>query len=113
MPTVLTKEDRQVALARTRGVMKAVRLHRYEERPVVEEVAEPEVRGPQDVVIRVGGAGLCRTDLHIVEGQWAEKSWRSVQAMYLLFRAADRRKSKRELAATSQLARVANLLTER
>src|SRR5918996_598200 len=54
--------------------MKAVRLHRYEERPVVEVVAEPEVRGPNDVVVRVGGAGLCRTDLHIIEGQWAEKS---------------------------------------
>jgi NAD+-dependent secondary alcohol dehydrogenase Adh1 len=55
-------------------MMKAVRLHRYEERPVVEEVAEPEASGPYDVVVRVGGAGLCRTDLHIIEGQWAEKS---------------------------------------
>jgi len=54
--------------------MKAVRLHKYDERPVVEDVAEPEATGPFDVVVRVGGAGLCRTDLHIVEGQWAEKS---------------------------------------
>src|SRR5918995_329744 len=54
--------------------MKAVRLHRYEERPIVEEVGEPEVSGPYDVVVRVGGAGLCRTDLHILEGQWAAKS---------------------------------------
>ena len=23
--------------------------------------------------MRIGGAGLCRTDLHIIEGQWAEK----------------------------------------
>lgn len=54
--------------------MKAVRLHRYDERPVVEDVAEPQAQGPFDVIVRVGGAGLCRTDLHIVEGQWAEKS---------------------------------------
>jgi NAD+-dependent secondary alcohol dehydrogenase Adh1 len=54
--------------------MKAVRLHHYDERPVVEEVAEPEVAGAFDVVVRIGGAGLCRTDLHIVEGQWAAKS---------------------------------------
>jgi NAD+-dependent secondary alcohol dehydrogenase Adh1 len=54
--------------------MKAVRLHKYDERPVVQDVAGPEVTGPFDVVVRVGGAGLCRTDLHIVEGQWAEKS---------------------------------------
>lgn len=54
--------------------MKAVRLHRYHERPVVDEVPDPTVSGPFDVVVRVGGAGLCRTDLHIVEGQWAPKS---------------------------------------
>lgn len=54
--------------------MKAVRLHLYEERPVVENVAEPEDTGPLDVVVRVGGAGLCRTDLHIEQGQWADKS---------------------------------------
>ena len=54
--------------------MKAVRLHRYDERPAVEEVPEPEATAPYDVVVRIGGAGLCRTDLHIVEGQWAAKS---------------------------------------
>ena len=26
------------------------------------------------MIVEVGGAGLCRTDLHIIEGQWAEKS---------------------------------------
>ena len=54
--------------------MKAVRLHEYDKRPVVEEVPEPEAAHPFDVLVRVGGAGLCRTDLHIVEGQWAAKS---------------------------------------
>jgi NAD+-dependent secondary alcohol dehydrogenase Adh1 len=54
--------------------MKAVRLHHYEEHPVVEEVAEPKIAGPHDVIVRIGGAGLCRTDLHIIEGQWKEKS---------------------------------------
>lgn len=54
--------------------MKAVRLHQYEEQPKVEEVNEPKITGPHDVIVRIGGAGLCRTDLHIIEGQWAEKS---------------------------------------
>ncbi len=54
--------------------MKAVRLHSYGQRPVVEEVPDPKISGPHDVIVRVGGAGLCRTDLHIVEGQWKEKS---------------------------------------
>ncbi|HLZ60649.1 MAG TPA: NAD(P)-dependent alcohol dehydrogenase, partial [Ktedonosporobacter sp.] len=35
---------------------------------------EPKITGPHDVIVRIGGAGLCRTDLHIIEGQWAEKS---------------------------------------
>jgi len=54
--------------------MKAVRLQRYNEQPVVEEVAEPKITGPHDVIVRIGGAGLCRTDLHIIEGQFSEKS---------------------------------------
>jgi NAD+-dependent secondary alcohol dehydrogenase Adh1 len=53
--------------------MKAVRLHGYHQQPVVEEVPEPTVQGPFDVVVRIGGAGVCRTDLHIIEGQWAER----------------------------------------
>jgi NAD+-dependent secondary alcohol dehydrogenase Adh1 len=62
--------------------MKAVRLHGYGQRPVVEEVAEPEVTGPLDVIVRIGGAGLCRTDLHIIEGQWRQKS--NVELPYIL-----------------------------
>lgn len=54
--------------------MKAVRLHQYEQLPAVEEVDEPKITGPHDVIVRIGGAGLCRTDLHIIEGQWQQKS---------------------------------------
>jgi NAD+-dependent secondary alcohol dehydrogenase Adh1 len=62
--------------------MKAVRVHQYHELPKVEEVAEPKATGPWDVIVRIGGAGLCRTDLHIIEGQWAEKS--NVQLPYTI-----------------------------
>ena len=51
--------------------MKAVRLHGYHQQPVVEDVPDPTVKGPLDVVVKIGGAGVCRTDLHIIEGQWA------------------------------------------
>jgi NAD+-dependent secondary alcohol dehydrogenase Adh1 len=51
--------------------MKAVRLHDYHQQPVVEEVPEPTISGPLDVIVKIGGAGVCRTDLHIIEGQWA------------------------------------------
>lgn len=54
--------------------MKAVRVHAYGKRPTVDDVPEPTLSGPWDVLVEVGAAGLCRTDLHIVEGQWADKS---------------------------------------
>jgi NAD+-dependent secondary alcohol dehydrogenase Adh1 len=50
--------------------VKAVRIHGYHQQPVVDEVPEPGVKGPLDVVVKIGGAGVCRTDLHIIEGQW-------------------------------------------
>lgn len=54
--------------------MKAVRLHEYDRWPSVDEVPDPQIAGPSDVIVRIGGAGVCRTDLHIWEGQWAPKT---------------------------------------
>jgi NAD+-dependent secondary alcohol dehydrogenase Adh1 len=54
--------------------MKAVRRPRDHERPVVDEVSEPTITGPHAVMVRMGGAGLCRTDLHSIEGQWQGKT---------------------------------------
>ena|SRR5215203_4755002 len=56
--------------------VKAARLHNYDESITndsltVEEIEEPKVEGPLDVIVDVGGAGLCRTDIHAIEGQWA------------------------------------------
>src|SRR6202451_369929 len=50
--------------------MKAVRLHAFNTQPVIDEVPEPAIAGPLDVIVKIGGAGVCRTDLHIIEGQW-------------------------------------------
>ncbi len=54
--------------------MNAARLHAYHEPLKLDEIDEPKIDGPLDVIVRIGAAGLCRTDLHIQEGQWAEKS---------------------------------------
>ncbi|MFD0460261.1 hypothetical protein ACFQ2H_39390 [Streptomyces violaceoruber] len=54
--------------------MKAVQVVGYGKNLEMAEVPAPEVTGPYDVIVRIGGAGVCRTDLHILEGQWAEKS---------------------------------------
>ncbi len=44
-------------------------MHAYGQALALEEVREPAIDGPFDVIVRVGGAGLCRTDLHILDGQ--------------------------------------------
>jgi NAD+-dependent secondary alcohol dehydrogenase Adh1 len=54
--------------------MKAARLHAYHDALKLDSIEEPKADGPFDVIVRIGAAGLCRTDLHIQEGQWAEKS---------------------------------------
>jgi len=53
--------------------MKAARLHAYDSPLALDDVPQPDLLGPGDVVVRIGGAGLCRTDLHIIEGIWREK----------------------------------------
>jgi NAD+-dependent secondary alcohol dehydrogenase Adh1 len=54
--------------------MRAVQVVGYHENLQLNEIAEPTVSGALDVVVRIGGAGVCRTDLHILEGQWAPKT---------------------------------------
>src|SRR5438270_1128149 len=61
--------------------MKAARLHAYHEALKLDSIDEPKADGPFDVIVRIGAAGLCRTDLHTQEGQWAEKS--GVQLPYI------------------------------
>lgn len=56
------------------STMRAVQVVGYHKNLEMTEVPIPEVRGPLDVIVKIGGAGVCRTDLHILEGQWAEKS---------------------------------------
>jgi NAD+-dependent secondary alcohol dehydrogenase Adh1 len=52
--------------------MKAARLHEYNQPLRMEEVPNPVITEPTEVIIKVGGAGVCHTDLHLIEGVWAE-----------------------------------------
>lgn len=56
------------------STMRAVQVVGYHRPLEMTEVPAPEPTGPLDVVVRVGGAGVCRTDLHVLEGQWEAKS---------------------------------------
>jgi NAD+-dependent secondary alcohol dehydrogenase Adh1 len=48
--------------------MKAVRVHEYQQPPSIDEVPQPDLQSHHDVIVRIGGAGVCRTDLHVVDG---------------------------------------------
>ncbi len=50
--------------------MKAARLFEYDLMPRVVEIPRPEIAKPSDVIVRIAGAGVCRTDLHIMEGEF-------------------------------------------
>jgi D-arabinose 1-dehydrogenase-like Zn-dependent alcohol dehydrogenase len=52
--------------------MRAAQVLAYGKPVSVNEVAEPELTDPTDVIVRVGGAGVCRTDVHILQGELAE-----------------------------------------
>lgn len=56
--------------------MKAARLYEYDPEMNVtlkiEDVPSPTIDAPTDVIVKVGAAGLCRTDLHIIEGVWKD-----------------------------------------
>jgi NAD+-dependent secondary alcohol dehydrogenase Adh1 len=54
--------------------MRAVQVVGYHQNLEMTELPVPEPDGPWDVIVKIGGAGVCRTDLHILEGQWEEKS---------------------------------------
>lgn len=36
----------------------------------MQDVPDATISSADDVIVRVGGAGVCRTDLHIIEGVW-------------------------------------------
>ena len=56
--------------------MKAQVLHNYD--PDMkqdiwvkeEEVPNPKIDKASDVIVKIGAAGVCRTDLHVIEGEW-------------------------------------------
>jgi len=50
--------------------MKAARLHDFDTDLRIDEVDEPSITGPHDVIVKIGAAGLCRTDIHIRDGDW-------------------------------------------
>ena len=51
--------------------MLAARMHSYKKPLVIEEIEDPEI-SPDEVLVRVGGAGMCRSDVQLVDGYFAD-----------------------------------------
>jgi D-arabinose 1-dehydrogenase-like Zn-dependent alcohol dehydrogenase len=52
--------------------MRAAQLAGYDKPVELNEVPEPTLSDPFDVIVKIGGAGVCRTDLHLVEAVWRD-----------------------------------------
>jgi len=61
------------------NIMKAAVLQAYDEKyektqwVTYKDVPDPKIEKSTDVIVKIGGAGVCRTDLHIIEGIWRDK----------------------------------------
>ncbi|HJU27623.1 MAG TPA: NAD(P)-dependent alcohol dehydrogenase [Candidatus Binataceae bacterium] len=68
--------------------MKAAVLNEYDtslsrERFVAyKDAPDPKIENPTDIIVRIGGAGVCRTDLHVIEGLWRDRV--SVKLPYIM-----------------------------
>lgn len=67
---------REVRKEQGGSAVKAARLFAYD-KPFSEavklvDVPEPKITGPFDVIVKIAGAGVCRTDIHLVQGVWQQ-----------------------------------------
>lgn len=53
------------------NIMISARMHAYQKPLVVEKIPMPKPRG-EAVLVKVGGAGLCHSDLHLISGEWKD-----------------------------------------
>ena len=51
--------------------MRAARMHGYNEPLRLEEIAVPDF-GPDEVLVKVAAAGMCRSDYQLVDGYFEE-----------------------------------------
>lgn len=48
----------------------AARIHKYGCPLELDDIRKPTISSPEEVIVRVGAAGLCHSDLHLINGDW-------------------------------------------
>jgi alcohol dehydrogenase, propanol-preferring len=51
--------------------VRAARLHQYGEPLQIDEIDPPKTKG-ESVLVKVSGAGLCHSDVHLMKGEWKD-----------------------------------------
>lgn len=52
--------------------MLCARIHDYQKPLVIEEIPKPSNTHGEAVLVKVGAAGLCHSDLHLMNGEWKD-----------------------------------------
>jgi propanol-preferring alcohol dehydrogenase len=52
--------------------MLCARIHEYQRPLVVEDIPKPSNVSGEAVLVRIGAAGLCHSDLHLINGEWKD-----------------------------------------
>jgi alcohol dehydrogenase, propanol-preferring len=52
--------------------MLSARVHEYQKPLELNVVSKPKVVRGEEVLVRVGAAGLCHSDLHLINGEWKD-----------------------------------------
>jgi alcohol dehydrogenase, propanol-preferring len=52
--------------------MLSARIHEYQKPLMIDNIPKPKVAYGEEVLIKVGAAGLCHSDLHLINGEWKE-----------------------------------------
>ena len=48
----------------------SARIHKYGSPLEVEDIEKTCISSPEEVIVKVGAAGLCHSDLHLINGDW-------------------------------------------
>lgn len=52
--------------------MLAARIYEYQKPLVIENIPKPSSIHGEAVLVRIGGTGLCHSDLHLIKGEWKD-----------------------------------------
>jgi alcohol dehydrogenase, propanol-preferring len=50
----------------------SARIHKYQSPLIIHKIPKPVLTNGEQVLLKVGAAGLCHSDLHLINGEWKD-----------------------------------------